>query len=257
MLSADSNAVIGAYAGDDLDAGATKAWGGFTLGEGDIALGHNRSGSSGILWDRSAGTFGFYGNGGGTVQVEIDTQGRVTAGAGAVIMSASGVSAGGDVLLDSTGLSVTGETLSYEPKSSSDWLNPTSTRRIALGLSEEFAYQRDFDPLTGKQYGAIVRAGGTNYSGTLSGGGAYDGHWSKLLLEATGKRSSTKYRASIGISAGDSGNTPLTTRVIEFDADNFLFTTPNTSTVAIGTYSRKMKVTVNGTNYYIPLYVYS
>jgi hypothetical protein len=92
MLSADSNAVLGAYAGDDLDAGATKAWGGFTLGEGDIALGHNRTGSSGILWDRSAGTFGFYGNGGATPTVVIGTDGTLyagTAGAARVQMQAA------------------------------------------------------------------------------------------------------------------------------------------------------------------------
>jgi hypothetical protein len=254
MLSADSNAVIGAYAGDDLDPAATKGWGGFTLGEGDIALGHNRTGSSGILWDRSAGKFGFYGNGSSTVQVEIDTQGRVTAGAGAVVMSASGVAAGSDVTLDSTGLKVSGETFSYEPSSASDWLDIASPRRIALGAGEAFGYQKAFDTLTGKQYGVVYRAGGTNYSGTLSGGGAYDGHWSKLLLEATGKRSTTKYRASILIAAGDAGNTPLSTRYIEFSADSFSFNTPNTSTAAIGTYAKKMQVTINGANYYIPLY---
>jgi hypothetical protein len=92
MLSADGNAVLGAYAGDDNDAAATKAWGGFTLGEGDIAFGHNRTGSSGIWWDRSSGKFGFYGNGGGSPQVEINTDGTLyvgTAGAARVEMKST------------------------------------------------------------------------------------------------------------------------------------------------------------------------
>lgn len=80
MLSADSNAVLGAYAGDDLNSGATKGWGGFTLSEGDIALGHNRTGSCGIIWDRSAGTFGIYGNGSATPEVEFTTNGAILAG---------------------------------------------------------------------------------------------------------------------------------------------------------------------------------
>lgn len=92
MLSADGNAVLGAYAGDELNTGATKAWGGFTLGEGDIAFGHNRSGSSGIYWDRSTGKFGFYGNAVSTPQVEIDTDGTLyvgTDGAARVEMKAT------------------------------------------------------------------------------------------------------------------------------------------------------------------------
>jgi len=91
MLSANSNAVIGAYAGDDLDSAATKGWGGFTLMEGDIALGHNRTGSCGILWDRSAGTFGIYGNGSATPEVEFTTDGAILAG-GVFRLDSDGVS---------------------------------------------------------------------------------------------------------------------------------------------------------------------
>jgi len=67
------------------------SWGGFGLDAGDIVLGRNVSGSSAIKWDISAGTFGFYGNGGSTPQVEIDTTGTIIAGG--TKMNADGVAA--------------------------------------------------------------------------------------------------------------------------------------------------------------------
>lgn len=67
------------------------SWGGFTLDAGDIVLGRNVSGSSAIKWDISAGKFGFYGNGGSTPQVEIDTTGTIVAGG--TKMNADGVAA--------------------------------------------------------------------------------------------------------------------------------------------------------------------
>jgi hypothetical protein len=131
MLSADSNAVIGAYAGDDLDPAATKGWGGFTLGEGDIALGHNRSGSSGILWDRSAGTFGFYGNGGATPQVVIATDGTLysgTAGAQRVQMTA-------------------GELAGYSSANVRQWYGDTSDGKFYAGGGKAWLDEKGFNLL--------------------------------------------------------------------------------------------------------------
>lgn len=90
MLGASGSAVLGAYAGDDTNPSATKSWGGVTMSEGDVVIGHNQSGSAAMVWDRSAGKFQFVGNGSATVQAEIDTQGRVSAGAGKIVLGSNG-----------------------------------------------------------------------------------------------------------------------------------------------------------------------
>jgi hypothetical protein len=86
MKDTSANPVFGIYGGE-----ATKSWGGFTMSPGDLLIGNNAVGSSAIMWDQSAGTFGFYGAGSGTPQVEISTDGRLTAGAGALALNASGI----------------------------------------------------------------------------------------------------------------------------------------------------------------------
>lgn len=84
MVGASGSAILGAYAGDDLNTSATKAWGGITMSEGDVVIGHNQSGSAAMFWDRSAGKFQFMGNGSATVQAEIATDGQISAGNGAI-----------------------------------------------------------------------------------------------------------------------------------------------------------------------------
>jgi hypothetical protein len=84
MLGASGSAVLGAYAGDDTNPSATKSWGGVTMAEGDVVIGHNQSGSAAMVWDRSAGKFQFVGNGSATVQAEIATDGQISAGNGAI-----------------------------------------------------------------------------------------------------------------------------------------------------------------------------
>jgi hypothetical protein len=79
--------VLGVYGGE----AATKNWGGFDLVPGDLLLGNNAVGSSGIWWSRVNGTFGFYGAGSGTPQVEIATDGSLTAGAGALALNSGGI----------------------------------------------------------------------------------------------------------------------------------------------------------------------
>jgi hypothetical protein len=74
-----------------LNSAANADWGGFTLGTGDLVIGNNVSGSAAIWWDKSAGIFGFYGDGVGTPQVTINTDGSVRAGGGNVILDAAGI----------------------------------------------------------------------------------------------------------------------------------------------------------------------
>jgi hypothetical protein len=86
--SASGEAAFGLFTG-----APAANWGGFTaanIGAGDVILGHNKAGSSSIWWDKSTGKFGFYGNANATAQVEIDTVGWLTAGAGAVVLNAEG-----------------------------------------------------------------------------------------------------------------------------------------------------------------------
>lgn len=111
--------VLGVYGG----AAATKSWGGFTLAAGDLVIGRNAVGSSALMWDQSTGKFGWYGAGNGTPQVEIGTDGRITAinadlsGAitatsgsitGTLAITGSGkIEVGGVLAIDTTGIQQT------------------------------------------------------------------------------------------------------------------------------------------------------
>ena len=86
MRDTSANPVFGIYGGE-----STKSWGGFTMAPGDLLIGNNAVGSSAILWDQSAGTFGFYGAGNATAQASVATDGSITAGAGALALNASGI----------------------------------------------------------------------------------------------------------------------------------------------------------------------
>jgi len=61
------------------------------FGAGDVMLGDNSNGKANMLWDASTGKLLF--RGGQTAQVYIDTNGKVTAGAGAVTLDTAGISA--------------------------------------------------------------------------------------------------------------------------------------------------------------------
>lgn len=62
---------------------------GESLGIGDVLLGDNTASKANMLWDQSAGKLLF--RGGVTSQVEIGTDGKLAAGAGAVLLSAAGI----------------------------------------------------------------------------------------------------------------------------------------------------------------------
>jgi hypothetical protein len=88
MKDTAANPVFGIYGGD-----STKSWGGFTMAPGDLLIGRSVVDviGSAIFWDQSAGTFGFYGAGNTTPQVNIATDGSITAGAGALALNSSGI----------------------------------------------------------------------------------------------------------------------------------------------------------------------
>jgi hypothetical protein len=75
MRDTTGNPVLGVYGGE----AASKSWAGFTLAVGDLVIGRNAVGSAAMMWDQSTGEFGFYGAGNATPQVEIGTDGRITA----------------------------------------------------------------------------------------------------------------------------------------------------------------------------------
>jgi hypothetical protein len=56
---------------------------------GDVLLGDNSAAKANLLWDKAAGKLLF--RGGTSVQVEIGTDGKLSAGAGAVVLSTDGV----------------------------------------------------------------------------------------------------------------------------------------------------------------------
>lgn len=249
------NAVLGIYAGE----AATKSWAGFTLAAGDIVFGRNAVGSSAIWWDQSAGKFGFYGAGSGTPQVEIATDGSLTAGAG-------------KVALDSTGFHAF-----------------NAATNLALDINSEGIYMRDGGPRTtitswasgsrirwgalGEIYGADpeVYLDDSSISRTLyptvirairQGNDA-------ALIELAAVRSDTGAGAKIIIGEGfrlkgyftGSGNAYATNRVVHALADDVILEATNlqlygmtTSTSAVGTYAGKIKVRINGTDRYIPYY---
>ncbi len=88
MKDTTAKPVLGVYGGE-----ATKSWGGFTMSPGDLLIGNNSTSpanSAAILWTKASGKFGFYGAGNSTPQVEIATDGSLTAGAGNVALNAAG-----------------------------------------------------------------------------------------------------------------------------------------------------------------------
>jgi len=62
---------------------------GEALGIGDVLLGDNTASKANLLWDQSAGKLLF--RGGTTMQVEIGTDGKLSAGGGHVLLSAAGI----------------------------------------------------------------------------------------------------------------------------------------------------------------------
>lgn len=70
--------------------GAAQTYNSESMGANDLLIGDNSSSKANILWDRSAGEILL--RGGTTMQVKIDTAGKILAGAGAVWLDSNGLS---------------------------------------------------------------------------------------------------------------------------------------------------------------------
>jgi hypothetical protein len=264
MLSAGGNGVIGAYAGDDDNPSATKSWGGFNLAEGDIVLGHNVSGSSAILWKRSTGKFGFYGNGNGTAQVEIGTDGSLLA-------------AEGKIKMDATGLHVFNAASAEKIIISQDgaWFNAGGARS-EYGIMTSGARAR-FGVVSGSN-----EIFGAN-SETYTDGSSIERIMAPLVVRSN--RSAGVGCAWLELAAEDRASVPTqtskitmasglwvpgytgparawgVTNLIDIESDTIQLNTPTlrlagltTSTAAVGAYAGKIKVKIGGTDRWIPYY---
>jgi hypothetical protein len=247
--------VLGVYGGE----AATKNWGGFDLVPGDLLLGNNAVGSSGIWWSRVNGTFGFYGAGSDTPQVEIATDGRLTAGAGKVRLDSTGFHAlnslGNSAIdIDANGISTGdgGARTTIAAWTSGSRIKWYSVGEIYAATLESYL---DDSSISRNLYPLVVRA-------VRQGNDA-------ALIELAAVRSDTGAGAKIIIGEGfrlkgyfsGSGNAYATNRVVHALADDVILESTNlqlygqtTSTSAVGTYAGKIKIRINGTDRYIPYY---
>ena len=191
MRDTSGNPVLGVYGGE----AATYSWGGFTMASGDLVLGRNAVGSSAILWDQSAGTFGFYGAGNATAQASVATDGSIQAGAGAVALNSSGIqitapssqSAIGSYKFYVTGKTITSGLSAYYNSGADTyytgvWSNSSNignittgidatiggggTVKILFGLTNSLGTTSTVYTLSGGNVATLwIGSGGTNYVG--------------------------------------------------------------------------------------------
>ena len=190
MRDTVGNPVLGVYGGE-----STKSWGGFTMAPGDLLIGNNAVGSSAIMWDQSAGTFGFYGAGSATAQASVATDGAITAGAGAVALNSSGIqitapssqSAIGSYKFYVTGKTITSGLSAYYNSGADTyytgvWSNSSNignittgidatiggggTVKILFGLTNSLGTTSTVYTLSGGNVATLwIGSGGTNYVG--------------------------------------------------------------------------------------------
>jgi len=256
MRDTAGNSVLGVYGGE----AATYSWAGFTMASGDLVLGRNAVGSSAIWWDQSAGKFGFYGAGSGTPQVEIATDGSMTAGAGKVKLDSTGFHAYNAastecLLVDSQGL----------------FTSLAGGARTSIRSTTEGSRLRLF-------YNEIYSADAEAYTDNLSVSRAMY----PLVIRSVRGAGTGSYAAFIEMAATDSDGSPAakiimaegtyiptysegggwnTTRVIDMQAHTIALQASvlrlvdlTTSAAAVGTYAGKIKVNIAGTDRYIPYY---
>lgn len=255
MRDTAGNSVLGVYGGE----AATKSWGGFTLAAGDIVFGRNAVGSSAIWWDQSAGKFGFYGAGSGTPQVEIATDGRLTAGAGKVALDSTGFKAYNAALVETININATGIYMGDGGARTTiaSWTSGGRIQFYSVGEAYEATPETYLDDssISRTLYPLVIR-------GVRQGNDA-------ALIELAAVRSDTGAGAKIIIGEGfrlkgyfsGSGNSYATNRVVHAIADDVILEATNlqwlgmtTSAAAVGTYAGKIKIRINGTDRYIPYY---
>jgi hypothetical protein len=226
---------------------------------GDIVFGRNAVGSSAIWWDQSAGKFGFYGAGSGTPQVEIATDGRLTAGAGKVALDSSGFTAYNASSVETININADGIYMGDGGARTTiaSWTSGNRIQWYSAGEIYEATPETYLDDSSVSRtlYPLVMR-------GVRIGNDA-------ALIELAAVRSDTGAGAKIIIGEGfrlkgyfsGAGNSYATNRVVHAIADDVILESTNlqllgqtTSTSAVGTYAGKIKIRINGTNYYIPYY---
>jgi hypothetical protein len=262
MRDVTGNAVLGVYGGE----AATKSWAGFTMASGDIAFGRNAVGSSAIWWDQSAGKFGFFGAGSVTPQVEIVTDGSLTAGAGAVKLDSTGFKAYNASAVETVNINSNGIYLGDGGARTSIASYVSGNRQRWYNVAESYEATPetylDDSAVTRTLYPLVMRA-------IRQGNDA-------ALIELAAVRSDTGAGAKLIIGEGfrlkDYYGTPyFTNRVVHASADSIILEAPSTtkltletgalklaglttSAAAVGSYAGKVRINISGTDYYIPYY---
>lgn len=252
MRDSSGNSVLGVYGGE----AATKTWGGFTMAPGDIVFGRNAVGSSAIWWDQSAGKFGFYGAGSGTPQVEIATDGKLTAGAGKVALDSTGFHAFNASSVATIDINADGIYLGDGGARTTigNWSSGNRIRAYNVGELYEATPETYLDDssISRTLYPLVIR-------GIRQGNDA-------ALIELAAVQSSDGTGAKIIIGEGFRlkgyyGSPYSTNRVVHaiatdiiLEATNLQLRSLTTSTAAVGTYSGKIRIQIAGTNVYIPYY---
>jgi len=255
MRDATGNPVLGVYGGE----AALYNWGGFDMAAGDLVLGRNAVGSSAIRWQKASGKFGFYGGGSGTPQVEIATDGKLTAGAGKVALDSTGfhaynASSNLSIDINSEGIYMR----DGGPRTTiTSWTSGSRIRWGALGeiYGADNEVYLDDSSISRTLYPTVIRA-------IRQGNDA-------ALIELAAVRSDTGAGAKIIIGEGfrlkgyftGSGNSYQTNRVVHLIADDVILEGNNlqwmnltTSASAVGAYAGKVKIRINGTDRYIQFY---
>jgi hypothetical protein len=252
MRDSAGNPVLGVYGGE----AATKSWAGFTLAAGDIVFGRNAIGSSAIWWDQSAGKFGFYGAGSGTPQVEIATDGSLTAGAGKIKLDSTGFHAFNASSVATIDINADGIYLGDGGARTTigSWTSGNRIRAYNVGEIYEASPETYLDDssISRTLYPLVIR-------GIRQGNDA-------ALIELAAVQSSDGTGAKIIIGEGFRlkgyyGSPYSTNRVVHaiatdiiLEATNLQLRSLTTSTAAVGTYSGKIRIQIAGTNVYIPYY---
>lgn len=278
MKDTATNPVFGIYGGD-----ATKSWGGFTMAPGDLLIGNNAVGSSAIMWDQSAGTFGFYGAGNATAQVVINTDGTLysgTAGAQRVQLSSAELAGynssnvkqwygsttdgklyagAGNVTLDATGIKIKvddtvaggwNELKFTSNLSANDYFDISSYRTTGGGnpiiVGSLLAYTSN-----ASEFGRIV----ISAYGLGAVGGGHIGLIGKVGIGITNPSVKFQVAGSVTIGADDGG---LAGYITYTNASN-LSTSTGTGTVKLTAGSNRdsngwVKIYVGATAYYIPVW---
>jgi hypothetical protein len=251
MRDTSGNPVLGVYGGE----AATYNWAGFDMSAGDLVLGRNAVGSSAIWWDKDNGKFGFYGAGSGTPQVEIATDGKLTAGAGKIKLDSAGfhafnASAVATIDIDSNGIYLGdggGRT------TIGTWTSGNRVRAYNVGELYEATPETYLDDSSVSRtlYPLVLRA-------IRQGNDA-------ALVEISAVNTSNVgafVRVGEGFRLKDYYGSPYSTnRVVHASATDIILEATNlqlrsltTSAAAVGAYSGKIRINIAGTNYYIPYY---